>query len=455
MENKDFDQFYDEHTSYAADFRAITPESYKTFGVKRGLRNEDGTGVLVGLTEIGDVHGYILDERERIPVEGRLRYRGINVADFVTGFQKDGRFGYVEAVYLLLFGRLPLPNQLALFRQVLGEARNLPPGYAEDLILRQPSSDIMNKLARAVLSGYSHDQNPEDYSTRNLLRQSIELIARFPSMVAYCYQSKRRFIDNASMHIHSPKPELSTAENLLMMIRPNGEYEKIEAEIIDLSLVLHAEHGGGNNSSFTVRVVSSAYTDTYSAIAAAVGSLKGTRHGGANNRVMAMMQDIQANVAHWENEGEVRDYLAKIILGQAGDRSGLVYGMGHAIYTMSDPRAVLLHQKAVDLVKLKGDGFARELALYDLIARLTPEVFADIKKNNKIIAPNVDFYSGLVYKMLGIPPELYTPIFAVSRIAGWCAHRIEELAGESRIIRPAYKNVLGKQNYVPLSERGT
>ena len=454
MESKDFGHFYDEHTAYAADFRAITAASYGTYGVKRGLRNEDGTGVLVGLTEIGDVHGYILDERERIPVEGRLRYRGINVADIVDGFQKDGRFGYEEAVYLLLFGRLPSASQLQVFSEVLGEARALPQGYAEDLILRQPSSDIMNKLARAVLAGYSHDRSPEDYATRNLLRQSIELIARFPSLVAYCYQSKRRFIDNASMHIHPPKAELSTAENLLMMIRPHGEYEKIEAEIIDLSLVLHAEHGGGNNSSFTVRVVSSAYTDTYSAIAAAIGSLKGTRHGGANNRVMAMMKDIQTNVVHWENEGEVRDYLARLIRGQSGDNSGLIYGMGHAIYTVSDPRAVLLRQKAVDLVKIKGDGYARELALYDLIARLTPEVFAEIKKNNKVIAPNVDFYSGLVYKMLGIPPELYTPIFAVSRIAGWCAHRIEELAGESRIIRPAYKNVLGKQDYLPLSDRG-
>jgi len=271
--------------------------------------------------------------------------------------------------------------------------------------------------------------------------------------VAYCYQSKRRFIDNASMHIHPPKANLSTAENFLMMIRSTGEYEAIEAEIIDLSLVLHAEHGGGNNSSFTVRVVSSAYTDTYSAIAAAIGSLKGTRHGGANNRVMSMMSDIQAAVPHWENEGEVRDYLAKIIRGQVGDGSGLVYGMGHAIYTQSDPRAILLRDKALELVKLKGDAYARELALYDLIARLTPEVFADVKKNTKVIAPNVDFYSGLVYKMLGIPPELYTPIFAVSRIAGWCAHRIEELAGESRIIRPAYKNVLGKQDYQSLADR--
>lgn len=453
MEQKDFSAFYDEHAAYAATFRAIVPSSYATFGVKRGLRNEDGTGVVVGLTEIGDVHGYILDERERIPVEGRLRYRGINVSDIVAGFQAERRFGFEETVYLLLFGRLPDAAQLAQFQAVLGDARNLPTGYAEDIVLRQPSSDIMNKLARAVLAAYSHDKTPEDYTTRNLLRQSIELVARFPALVAYCYQSKRRFIDNESLHIHSAKENLSTAENLLMMVRPHGDYSEVEAEIIDLSLVLHAEHGGGNNSSFTVRVVSSAYTDTYSAIAAAIGSLKGTRHGGANNRVMSMMADIQANVAHWENEGEVRDYLAKLIRGQAGDGSGLVYGMGHAIYTVSDPRAVLLRQKADQLVKSKGDAFARELALYDTIARLTPEVFAEVKKNTKVIAPNVDFYSGLVYKMLGIPPELYTPIFAVSRVAGWCAHRIEELSGESRIIRPAYKNVLGKQDYLPLAER--
>lgn len=445
--------FYNEHARYAAAFQAITPDSYPRFNVKRGLRNEDGTGVLVGLTEIGDVHGYILDEQERIPVEGRLRYRGIDVYDIVAGFQKDKRMGFEETAYLLLFGRLPTAEKLAAFNAILGEARSLPGGYTEDFVLRQPSQDIMNKLARAVLTCYTYDNAPEDYSTVNILRQSIELIARFPSLVAYSYQSRRRYFDKASLHLHSPDPALSTSENFLRMIRDSGEFDPLEAEMLDLSLVLHAEHGGGNNSSFVVRVVSSAYTDTYSAIAAAVGSLKGARHGGANNRVMAMMSDLQANVTDWENEAAVRDYLGRIIRKEAFDRTGLVYGMGHAIYTVSDPRAVLIQQKAEELAKTKGDAWVREYELYRTVQRLTPVLFKEIKNSDKVIAPNVDFYSGFVYRMLGIPPELYTPIFAVSRIAGWCAHRIEELSGDSRIIRPAYKNVLGKKPYIPLGDR--
>lgn len=451
--NTEFRTFFDTHASMAATFRAITPDSYPHYGVKRGLRNDDGTGVLVGLTEIGDVHGYIIDEQERIPVEGRLRYRGISVADLVAGFQADRRPGFEETAYLLLFGSLPTAARLQEFVEVMEAARKLPAGYAEDLILRQPSPDIMNKLARSILTAYSFDPDAEDYRIVNILRQSVELIARLPTMVAYAFQSKERFYAGKSMHIHDPLPGLSTAENFLRMIRQSGECDPLEAEILDLALVLHAEHGGGNNSSFTVRVVSSAYTDTYSAMAAAVGSLKGTRHGGANNRVITMMEELKQEVRDWSDRVAVRNYLTRLIRKEAGDRSGLVYGMGHAIYTLSDPRAELLKQRAEALVKAKDQVWQDEFALYNLVAELTPEVFRDVKKHDKVISPNVDFYSGLVYRMMGIPPELFTPIFAISRIAGWTAHRIEELSGDSRIIRPAYKNVLGKQDYLAMSAR--
>lgn len=451
--NTRYADFFETHARLSSTFRAITPDSYAHYGVKRGLRNDDGTGVLVGLTEIGDVHGYIIDEQERIPVEGRLRYRGISVADLVSGFQADHRPGFEETAYLLLFGVLPSPPSLAEFVSVLEESRKMPAGFAEELIIRQPSPDIMNKLARSVLSAYSFDPDAEDYSIPNVLRQSVELIARLPAMVAYAFQARERFYHGRSMHIHEPLEGRSTAENFLRMIRHSGECESLEAEILDLALVLHAEHGGGNNSSFTVRVISSACTDTYSAISAAVGSLKGTRHGGANNRVIAMMEGLKSEVSDWSDRRQVKDYLSRLIRKETGDRTGLVYGMGHAIYTLSDPRAVLLKERAEALVLTKGSSFQDEFALYNLVAELTPEVFREVKKNDKVISPNVDFYSGLVYRMLEIPPELFTPIFAVSRVAGWCSHRIEELAGDSRIIRPAYKNVLGKQEYRPLASR--
>ncbi len=444
--------YFQKKADQSSKHLCIGTELYKKHNVKRGLRNEDGTGVLVGLTEIGEVHGYILDEGEKTPDEGRLRYRGINVKDLVRGFQADGRFGFEETVYLLLFGSLPTASQLTDFQTILGESRNLPSGLAEEILLRQHSPDIMNKLGRIILGLYSYDDRAEDYSIPNLMRQSVEMIARFPAIIAYAYQSRQRLMGK-SMFLHDPDPKLSTAENFLQMIRLDQAYTPIEAETLDLSLVLHAEHGGGNNSSFTVRVISSAYTDTYAALSAACGSLKGHRHGGANNRVMAMMADIQENVQNWEDETEVRSYLAKIIRGEAYDKTGLVYGMGHAIYTLSDPRAVLLRTKAQALAVEKGTQWYREFELYDRIARLTPEVFADVKKSNKVIAPNVDFYSGFVYKMMDIPAELYTPIFALSRVAGWSSHRVEELAGESRIIRPAYKNVLVKRSYLSLTER--
>jgi len=429
----------------------INPELYSKYNVKRGLRNSDGTGVLVGLTEVGDVHAYIVDENEIVPIEGRLYYRGIDTYDFVEGFLKDGRFGFEECCYLLLFGKLPSESELDEFKMLLGECRKLPDNFLEDMILKAPSRDIMNKLARSVLVSYSYDNNPDDTSIKNTLRQSIELIARFPAMVAYGYHAKAHYHDGKSLYIHSPQPELSTAENLLYMIRPDSKYTRLEAETLDLALVLHAEHGGGNNSTFVTHVVSSSGTDTYSAISAAIGSLKGPKHGGANNKVMEMMDDIKAHIKDWNDEDEIAAYLEKILNKEAYDRSGLIYGIGHAVYTLSDPRAILLKKKAEVLSKEKG--MESEYKLYTLIEKLAPSVFYEVKKINKVMCANVDFYSGFVYEMLNIPRELFTPIFAVARVAGWCAHRIEELINGGRIIRPAYKSVIGRKPYVSMDKR--
>lgn len=429
----------------------IDPELYSRYNVKRGLRDADGGGVLVGLTEIGDVRSYIIEEEEKIPVEGKLYYRGIEINDLVHGYQKEHCFGFEECCYLLLLGELPNKTQLEEFKALLGELRELPEGFTEDMILKAPSKDIMNKLARSVLASYSYDSNPDDLSLKNVIRQCIELIARFPTMAAYGYQAKSHYHDKNSLYLHNPKKELSTAENILHMIRPDSSYTALEAEMLDLALVLHAEHGGGNNSTFVAHVVTSTGTDTYSAIAAAIGSLKGPQHGGANIKVMEMMDEIKNSVKDWSNEDEVADYLAKIMRKEAFDRSGLIYGVGHAVYTRSDPRTILLKGKAEALAKEKG--FEDEYNLYTLIEKLAPEVFAREKKSDKVICANVDFYSGFVYRMLNIPQELYTPIFAVGRIAGWCAHRIEELVNGGRIIRPAYKSVIGKRYYKPMSER--
>ncbi|MCG0278684.1 MAG: citrate/2-methylcitrate synthase [Thermanaeromonas sp.] len=448
MENR---SFLDELALLAEKNNYIDPELYEKYNVKRGLRNKDGTGVLVGLTEIGEVHGYILDEGERIPDKGRLLYRGIDVWDIVHGFQKENRYGFEEVCYLLIFGELPDRRRLEEFTNLLAEKRSLPDGFVEDMILKAPSKDIMNKLARSVLASYSYDENPDDTSVRNVVRQSIELIARFPIMAAYGYQAKCHYYDNKSLYIHLPQKELGTAENFLHMIRPDNQYTRLEAELLDLALVLHAEHGGGNNSTFTVHVVASTGTDIYSVIAAAVGSLKGPKHGGANIKVMEMMEDIKENVKDWKDEDEVKHYLTKILRKEAFDKKGLIYGLGHAVYTLSDPRAVLLKEKAAELAKAKN--MEEEFNLYLTIEKVAPEVFAAEKQVDKVIAPNVDFYSGFVYKMLNIPVELYTPIFAIARISGWCAHLIEELVSGGRIIRPAYKNVMPKRSYVPLDQR--
>lgn len=425
---------------------------YQKYDVKRGLRYADGRGVLVGLTRVGDVVGYEMVNGKKTPIPGKLIYRGYNIEDLVSDVEKQNEFAYEQTVYLLLFGELPTRKDLDDFRLFLGSKRTLPEHFTEDMIMKAPSNDIMNKMARGVLASYSYDEDPENTCAANNLRQCIELIARFPTLAAYAYQAKRRYYDGKSMYIHNPKPELSTAENLLRLIRPAKKYTKLEADILDLSLILHAEHGGGNNSSLSIHVVSSADTDTYSAVAAAIGSLKGRRHGGANCKVMEMMDDIKKHVKDWSSEKEVGAYLKKIIRKEAGDGSGLIYGQGHAVYTVSDPRAVLLSKKAKELAKEKN--CMEEYGLYRLIEKLSPSVFEQEKGTIKQICSNVDFYSGFVYSMLNIPRELFTPIFAVSRVAGWSAHRIEEIVSGGRIYRPAYQSVMSERSYIPMSKRG-
>jgi citrate synthase len=444
-------QHLDDLTRICIGSGSIEAKLYQKYNVKRGLRNADGTGVLVGLTNIGDVHGYILDENEKVPVEGRLRYRGIDVEEIVRGCRAEKRHGFHEVVYLLLFGRLPTKVQLGYFNDMLGACRDLPEGFTENMILKAPSPDIMNKLARAVLASYSYDTIPDDIGIKNVLRQCIELIARFPTMVAYGYQAKRHYYDFKSLFLHKPQPGLSTAENFLSMIRPDSAYTALEAEILDLALVLHAEHGGGNNSAFALHVVTSSDTDTYSAIAAAVGSLKGPKHGGANIKVANMFEDIKVNVKDWKDEDEISNYLGKILRREAFDRSGLIYGIGHAVYTLSDPRAVILRDKAEELACEKGR--ADEFRLYRTVEQIAPRLLSEFKQSTKPTAANVDFYSGFMYDMLTIPRELYTPIFAISRIAGWAAHRIEEIVCGGKIIRPAYKSVVKQGHYVPIESR--
>lgn len=429
----------------------VTPQLLEEYDARIGLRNRDGTGVLVGLSEVGEVQAYGMENGEKIPQEGRLFYRGIEVTDLVRGYQEEGRHGFEEVCYLLLFGKLPGRDQLEQFCDLLGENRNLPFGFTEDMILKAPSGNIMNKLARSVLSSYTYDSNPEDIGLQNVLRQCIKLIARFPTMAAYGYQAKAHYYDNLSLFIHKPQKEYSTSENFLHMIRPDNAFTPLEAEILDLCLVLHAEHGGGNNSTFAARVVTSTDTDTYSAISAAVGSLKGPKHGGANIKVIQMVEDIKEKVRNWDNQGELKDYLAKIIRREAFDRKGLIYGIGHAVYTLSDPRCSLLKEKAWELAQEKN--MTEEFNLYTQIARLTPEIFAEAKKDVRTIVPNVDFYSGFVYQMLNIPIDLYTPIFAIARVSGWCAHRIEEIISGGKIIRPAYKNIIPKSKFIPLDQR--
>ena len=429
----------------------IDPALYRDPEVKRGLRNANGTGVIAGLSQIGDVVGYELRDGERISVPGKLYYRGYNLEDLIDGFSKEGRYGFEEISYLLLFGKLPTEDQLQFMKDQLGAMRRLPDFFTEDMILKSPSPNIMNKMARSTLSLYSYDDNPDDVSLENLMRQGMELIARFPVLLAYAYQAKRHYFDNKSMHIHFPHDDQSTAESILRAIRSDKHFTPEEARLLDLCLVIHAEHGGGNNSTFTCRVVSSSGTDTYAAIGAALSSLKGPLHGGANIAVMNMFDDIKRNVKNWDDEGEVADYLSKLLRKEAGDHSGLIYGMGHPIYTISDPRAQILKANARNLAEQRGLGDV--FHLMETVERLTPELFAKIKGSDKPMCANVDFYSGLVYQTLNIPVELYTPLFAAARISGWIAHRIEEVCGNARIIRPAYRVVYNKQRYVPIGAR--
>lgn len=432
-------------------YSAVPPEYFDRFEVKRGLRNRDGSGVMAGLTKVCSVEGYYIDDGERKPVEGHLTYRGIDINDLVNGCVKENRFGYEEVAWLLLFGHLPTRKQLDEFSKILSESRELPDDFIEDMIMKAPSPNIMNKLERSVLSLYSYDSNPDDISIENVLRQSIQIIAQLPTIMTYAYQVKRRYYLKKSMYLHPMKAGLSTAETILYNTRSDRRYTDEEAKLLDLCLMLHAEHGGGNNSAFATRVLSSSGTDTYAAISAGIGALKGPRHGGANHKVTEMMNFMKEDVKDITDEGQVADFLKKVINKEAGDRTGLVYGMGHAVYTLSDPRQRILKREAVKLAEKTG--FSDEYRALELVEKLTPEIFASEKHNNKKICANVDLYSGLIYQMLKIPEDLYTPLFAVARVAGWSAHRIEELISGNRVIRPAYKNVAVPKDYVAIDER--
>lgn len=430
----------------------IKPELYTQFNVKRGLRNADGSGVLVGLTSVGSVIGYGMFEQEIQPVPGILFYRGIDVRDLVRGCQAENRFGFEETIFLLLFGSLPTQAEHAEFCSLLSSLRPLPRGFKEEAIIHLASPDVMNKLARCVLAAYSFDKDPDNISIENVVRQSLGLIAKIPTYAVYGYQAKAHYFMGQSLHMRNSAPGLSTAEHILCLLRPYSQYTRLEAEILDMCLILHAEHGGGNNSTFTTHVVSSTHTDTYSALAAAILSLKGPRHGGANLKVCHMMDDIKANVKRWDDREEVRDYLVKIMNKEAYDRSGLIYGFGHAVYKVSDPRVEVLREKVTQLVSEHTE-YEAEFNLYNMIAELGVELFMERHPDAHGLCLNVDFYSGLVYKILGIPEDLFTPLFAVSRIAGWAAHRLEEVNTGNRIIRPAYKCIHPGSPYVPMSKR--
>ena len=432
-------------------YNKINPAYFDRFQVKRGLRNSDGTGVMAGLTKICSVQGYYVEDGERVPIDGRLIYRGIDVREIVSGCEQEGRFGFEEVAWLLLFGTLPSRRRLEIFKSVLAESRELPNEFIEDMIMKAPSHNIMNKLSRSVLALYSYDENPDDISIENVLRQSIQLLAQIPMIMSYAYQVKRRNFYHESMYLHPVDKTLSTAESVLYSIRADKKFTPEEAHMLDICLMLHAEHGGGNNSTFTTHVVTSSGTDTYSCMAAALASLKGPKHGGANIKVVRMFEDIKASVKDWSDEDEIKAHLRALLHGEAFDHAGLIYGMGHAVYSLSDPRANILRGFVETLSREKGR--TDEYELYSRVERLAPQVIADERKIYKGVAANVDFYSGFVYHMLDLPLELYTPLFAMARIAGWSAHRIEELINMGKIIRPAYKYVGQHRTYQPLGQR--
>ncbi len=434
-----------------AENTSIDSSLYDKYHVKRGLRNSDGTGVVAGITNICNVHGYVLNEGEVEAIPGQLIYRGYNINDLVENVETENRFGYEETVFLLLFGHLPTEKELSTFNAYISLKRDLPNGFVEDMILKAPSKNIMNKLSRSVLALYSYDDECENKGLENEMRTAVSLIAKLPVIMTAAYQVKRRMFDNQSMIMHPINYEENTAQCILSLLRPDRQYTDDEAKMLDRLLMLQAEHGGGNNSTFTCRVLTSSGTDPYSAYSSAICSLKGPRHGGANLQVISMLDNFKANIKNWNDEGEVADYMRKVIRKEANDGSGLIYGMGHAVYTVSDPRAVILKKKAFELAKDKE--IEAEFRLLETVERLTPEIFAEVKGSTKTMCANVDMYSGLVYRMLGIPDELFTPLFAVARMAGWSAHRMEEILTGNRIIRPAYKAIAKPKQYVKISER--
>ena len=439
-------------TRDAYDCYNIPANSYSSQNLKKGLRNADGTGVLAGVTRVSEVHGYVMSEDEKLPIEGKLTYRGYDIYDLTRKPGIDHRFGFEEITYLLMFGKLPTEDELREFCSYIADNRELPEYFVEDMILKAPSTNIMNKMARSVLALYSYDDSPDPTNIENVMRQSLQLVARMPMIAAYGYSAKVHHYDRKSLILHQPKPELSTAENLRRMLSLNKKFTPLDAEVLDTALMLHAEHGGGNNSTFTTRVLSSSGTDTYSAIGSAICSLKGPKHGGANAQVIGMFDDLQATVSDWTNEQQVYDYLVRIVRKEAYNKSGLIYGMGHAVYTLSDPRAVLLKEKAKKLCEDRGE--MDIFNLYSTVERLSPIVFKEITGKQKTICANVDLYSGLVYRLLRIPEEMFTPLFAVARTAGWCAHRMEEVISGGRIIRPAYKNVIKRgMEYTDIANR--
>ena len=438
-------------TDICRDNTSLDLSLYEKYDVKRGLRDINGKGVLAGLTQVSNVQATKMVDGKEVPCAGKLSYRGYDIKDLTKGFIQDDRYGFEEVAYLLLFGKLPDKQQLMDFTELLANQRSLPTNFVRDVIMKAPSKDIMNGLSRSVLTLYSYDHNPDDTSLPNVLRQCLNLISVFPLLSVYGYQAYNHYVKGKSLYIHNPKKDLTTAENILRMLRPDKKYTHLEAKILDIALILHMEHGGGNNSTFTTHVVSSSGTDTYSAIAAALGSLKGPKHGGANIKVVSMFNDMKKEVKDWTDEDEVRVYLRKLLHKEAFDRKGLIYGMGHAIYSVSDPRAEVFKAYVETLAREKGR--MKDYALYSMVERLAPEVIAEERRIYKGVSANVDFYSGFVYSMLDLPLELYTPMFAVARIVGWSAHRMEELINADKIIRPAYKNVLAPSVYVPLAER--
>lgn len=447
-----FDELISKYADCCREKFQINPELYSKYEVKRGLRDISGKGVLTGLTDISEIRSYTIVDSEVIPCDGKLYYHGIDIEEIVAGFMKEERLGFEETVYLLLFGSLPKRGDLIDFEELLSSYREtLPTSFVRDIIMKAPSKDMMNTLARSVLTLYAYDENADDTSVENVLRQCMQLIALFPMLCVYGYQAYTHYHDGNSLFIHQPVKEYSTAENILHMLRQDSSFTPLEAKILDLALVLHAEHGGGNNSTFTTHVVTSSGTDTYSTIAASLGSLKGPRHGGANIKVVKMFEDMKENVKNWEDEEEVRQYLADLLNKKAFDKAGLIYGMGHAVYSISDPRAKIFKAFVERLSEEKG--MTKEFGLYSMVERLAPEVIAQERKIYKGVSANVDFYSGFVYNMLGLPTELFTPIFAVARIAGWSAHRLEEIINDGKIIRPGYKSVSKHKPYMPLDDR--